>query len=59
MLLSMSSMLHAQKFFNGRHEMGWVAGVSNYHGDITHGLTTKNFRPMGGMYYKYQLQAYP
>lgn len=58
MLLSMGSMLHAQKFFNGRHEMGWVAGVSNYHGDITQGLTTKNFRPMGGMYYKYQFSGF-
>jgi hypothetical protein len=58
MLFSTASHSYGQKYFNGRSELGWVAGACNYHGDLSHGLNLKNTRPMGGMYYKYQFSGF-
>lgn len=48
----------AQKYFSGRNEVGWSLGVSNYHGDISHGLNMKGFHLAGGLYYKRNWSGY-
>lgn len=49
---------YAQKYFSGRNELGWTAGVSNYHGDLSHGLNPKGFNLSGGLYYKYNISSH-
>lgn len=48
----------AQRYFSGHNELGWTAGVSNYHGDLSHGLNPKGFNPSGAMYYKYNISSF-
>lgn len=47
-----------QKYFSGRNELGWAAGMSNYHGDLSHGINMKGFNPSGAMYYKYNISSF-
>jgi Domain of unknown function (DUF6089) len=57
-MLITTQSLYGQKYFSGRNELGWTAGVSNYHGDLSHGINPKGFKPSGGAYYKYNISSY-
>jgi Domain of unknown function (DUF6089) len=49
---------YGQKYFSGRNESGLVGGISNYHGDLSHGINPKGFKPSAGVYYKYNMSSY-
>jgi Domain of unknown function (DUF6089) len=57
-ILFTTQTLYAQKYFSGRNELGWTAGMSNYHGDLSHGINSKGFKPSGGAYYKYNMSSH-
>lgn len=50
--------VHAQKYFSGRNEMGWVAGMSNYQGDLSERFNPDDFKLSGGIYYKRNLSSH-
>lgn len=56
--LAACSHSFAQKYFSGRYEIGTAVGVSNYHGDLSHGPNFKNFHPSFSLLYKYNLSSY-
>jgi hypothetical protein len=57
-LLAVENNLFSQKYFSGRHEVGIIAGGSNYHGDLSHGFNFENTRAGLGAFYKYNLSSY-
>jgi hypothetical protein len=55
---AVASHSFGQKYFSGRNELGWVGGVSNYHGDLAHGFDAQSYKLSGGMYYKRNLSSF-
>lgn len=54
----LSVNLTAQRFFNGKREVGAFLGVSNYHGDLAPKLVMSDFRPAIGALFRYNFNPY-
>lgn len=56
--LAATGPLFSQKYFSGRYELGTSVGVSNYHGDLSHGRNLDHTSPSFAGFFKYNLSSY-